>query len=129
MIITIKILKLAAVVTAIVMAAVVQVASAQSGASHAQMHHPKASPEAIALHDLMEPLWHAASSPERSAKACQIADEIKIRTKAAATRPTPDNDAIVGSSRALANACAEKNPSAVGIEIDRMHRFFYKIAE
>ncbi len=107
-------------------------ASAQSdggGKSHAGMHHPKASEAAIALHDLMEPLWHSAPGASRNAKACGITQEIKARVKAAASRPAPENAAMVRAAQALEEACAAKNEAGIGGEIDRMHQLFYKIAE
>jgi len=101
----------------------------QEGHSHAAAHHPKASPAAIALHDLMEPLWHAQPGAARTAKACGMADEIKQRVKTAATRPIPENAAILNSALALETACTTKNDADASREIDHLHQLFYKIAE
>ena len=107
-------------------------ASAQSdagGKSHAARHHPKASEAAIALHDLMEPLWHFPPGTSRNAKACGITQAIKDRVKAAASRPAPENSAMVQAAQALEDACVARNETGIGDEIDRMHQLFYKIAE
>lgn len=104
-------------------------AQQQEGHSHAAAHHPKAGPAAIALHDLMEPLWHAQPGATRTAKACAMADEIKQRVKAAATRPIPENAAILNSAQALETACTARNDAGASEEIDRLHQLFYKIAE
>lgn len=107
-------------------------ASAQSdagGKSHAGMHHPKASEAAVALHDLMEPLWHSAPGASRNARACGMTMAIKDRVRAAASRPAPENQAMVRAAQALEDACAAKNEAGIGEEIDRMHQLFYKIAE
>lgn len=107
-------------------------ASAQSdagGKPHAGMHHPKASEAAIALHDLMEPLWHSAPGASRNARACAMTTAIKDRVGAAASRAAPENSAMVRAAQVLEDACSAKNEAGIGQEIDRMHQLFYKIAE
>jgi hypothetical protein len=99
------------------------------GKSHAGMHHPQASEAAIALHDLMESLWHSAPGASRNAKACGMTKDIKERVKAAATRPVPESAAMIRAAQALEDACTAKNDSGASQEIDRMHQLFYKIAE
>ena len=100
-----------------------------AGHSHAAAHHPKASAAAVALHDLMESLWHAQPGAARTARACAMTTEIKQRVKAAATRPIPENAAILNSAQALETACTAKNDAGASQEIDRLHQLFYKIAE
>ena len=121
--------KQCAVMMLLAMSASVHGAQAEpGGTSHAGMHHPKASEAAIALHDLMEPLWHSAPGPSRNARACGMTQEIKVRARAAASRPAPENAAMIRAADAVDEACKARNDAAISAEIDRMHELFYKIA-
>lgn len=100
----------------------------QSPEGHGPAHHPAADQPLMAFHELMEPLWHAPPAPQVNARACAIADEVVLRARAAAVRPTHDNGALLGAARSLQQACAAHHEAQVGADLGRLHELFHKLA-
>lgn len=97
------------------------------GAPH-DAHHPTANAGLMAFHALMEPLWHAEPGKATNDRACQQADEVIVRAKAAALRPSTDHAALIRAAHALRKACDDGKEADVESVLALLHGVFHRLA-
>lgn len=86
-------------------------------------HSHNFSKEAVAFHDVMSPLWHADSGPQRVAATCA-----KVNTMKDLARQVKKADNLVSSVIALTSVC-ENDLSKFEETFHALHEAFHRVIE
>lgn len=108
---------------------------------HGQHIPPTMSPQMVAFHDVMRPLWHSEPGAARDGRTCEQAATLRARAGAVAEAPVPEAARareqgwrttaaqLVATSDALVAACGATPRGNVGDALAAVHTAFHGLID